>query len=331
MSRIAPLRVLSAANIKAAITMREAIEAMRDAFGQLSSEQATMPQRTPVHSKKGVTLFMPAYLSGTDDLALKIVSIYDQNPTLGWPLVMALVTVLDAQTGAPRAVMDGTYLTALRTGAASGLATEILARPQADVVALFGAGGQAGAQLEAVCTARTVREVRVYARTAARVSAFIRSVAGQGPIPSAINAAASPQAALQDASIILVATTSSTPVFDGRQVAPGAHVNGIGSFRPDMQEVDAALVTRSKVVVDQLDAAWEEAGDLIIPLKQGLISQEHVHAELGEIVNGTKPGRESEAEITFFKSVGVAAQDAAIAGRVFRAAEANNIGLVIDL
>lgn len=325
------LRILSANEVKAALPMREAIEAMRDAFGQLSAGQAVIPQRTPVESKKGVTLFMPAYLAGTDDLALKVASIYGENPARGLPLIMALVTVLDAETGAPVAVMDGTYLTAMRTGAASGLATELLARPDADVVALFGAGGQAQAQLEAVCTVRPVREVRVYTRTPAHAGAFSARVAGQGPVPPAVSVAPSPQAALRGASIIIAATTSSTPVFDGADVAPGAHVNGVGSFTAEMQEIDATLVRRAKVVVDQLAAAWKEAGDLIIPIKQGLITPAHVHGELGEIVNGDKPGRESDEEITFFKSVGVAVQDAAVAGRIYRAALAKNIGTVVEL
>ncbi|MFQ5612428.1 MAG: ornithine cyclodeaminase family protein [Anaerolineae bacterium] len=326
-----PLRILSADDVKAALPMRQAIDAMRLAFGQLSAGQATMPQRAVLNTEQGLNLFMPAYLTGSRDLALKIVSVYGDNPARGLPLIMALVTVLDAETGAPLAVMDGTYLTALRTGAASGLATELLARPGADVVALFGAGGQARAQLEAVCTARQVRVVRVYTRTPKHAQSFAAGVAGQGPIPPAVSAAPSPEAAVRGASIIVAATTSSRPVFDGTLVEPGTHVNGVGSFRPDMQEIDAALVRRARVVVDQRAAAWEEAGDLIIPVEQGLITPDHIHAELGEIVNGAKPGRESDQEITFFKSVGVAAQDAAVAGRILQAAAAHDLGTLVEM
>lgn len=327
------MRVLSARHIQAALPMRAAIEAMRSAFGQLAAGKADMPQRATVHSSKGSTLVMPAYLADSDDLAIKIVSIYPENAAQKLPLIAGLVVVLDASSGAPLAVIDAAYLTALRTGAASGLATELLARPEADTLALFGVGAQARTQLQAVCTARAVKAVRVYARTAASVETFIAQMAGIGPIPAAdaMQAAASPQAALEGASLVITATTSSTPVFDGKHLMPGTHINGVGSWQASMQEVDETTVTRAKIVVDQRAAAWDEAGELIIARDKGLLSEEDIHAELGEIVNGTKPGRESDDEITFFKSVGVGVQDAAIAGAILKAAQEKNIGTLADI
>ena len=320
------LRILSTADVRAAIDMHQAIEAMREAFGQLSAGQATVPLRTPVETEGGVTLFMPAYLRGTGDLGAKIVSVYPGNSALGLPTITAAVIVLDGQTGQPLALMDGTYLTALRTGAASGLATALLARPEAQVVAVFGAGVQARTQLEAVRAVRPIREVRIVSRTRAsaeRFAAELEDVTAQVMDDR--------RAAVQGADVIIAATTSATPVFDGGDVAPGTHVNGIGSYTPEMQEVDATLVQRAKVVVDSREAALAEAGDLIIPLRQGLITEDHIHAELGEIVNGTKPGRVTDDEITFFKSVGIAVQDVVVARWVLQAAETKGLGTLVEL
>lgn len=325
------VRILSGPQIREALTMRQAIDAMRSAYGQVSAGQADMPQRALVESKAGSTLVMPAYLSGSDDLAIKIVSVYPDNPAHGMPLIFGLVTVLDATTGAPLAVMDASVLTALRTGAASGLATEILANPDADSVALFGAGTQARTQLEAVCTARDVHQVRVYDASREQAEALVDEMKGSDPIPSDVQAAASPREAIAGASIVATATTSESPVFDGNDLAPGTHINGVGSWQPSMQEIDELTIARAKIVVDHREAAWIEAGDLIIPRNKGLIDESHIHAELGEIVNGDRPGRESPDEITFFKSVGVGAQDAAVSAAILRAAEEKNIGTLADL
>lgn len=325
------IRILSAAHVREALPMRGAIDAMRSAFGQLAAGKADMPLRAAVHSSKGATLAMPGYLGDSGDLAIKIVSVYPENTGRGLPLIYGVVAVLDAETGAPLALMDAAYLTALRTGAASGLATELLARPDADTVAIFGAGAQARTQLLAVCTARTVKAVRVYDPEPQQVEAYIADMAGQGPIPADVTLAASPQAALDGASIVAAATTATTPVFDGNHLAPGTHINAVGAWQPTMQEIDETTVTRAKIVIDQREAAWEEAGDLIIPRDKGLISEEDIHAELGEIVNGTKPGRESPDEITFFKSVGVAVQDAAVSGAILKAATEKELGTLAEL
>lgn len=311
--------------------MHEAIDAMRSAFSQLAAGQADMPQRPILESKRGTSFIMPAYLSGSDDLAIKVVSVYPDNAAKGLPLIMGAVLVLDTTTGAPLAVIDGSSLTAIRTGAVSGLATELLARPDADTVAIFGAGVQARTQLEAVCTAREVRSVRVYDLRPEHLEAFVAEMAGFGAIPDDVQAATSPAEAVQGASIIACATTSRTPVFDGDDLAPGAHVNAVGAYTPEMREIDEKVVTRAKIVVDHREAAWEEAGDLIIPRDEGLIGEEDIHAEIGEVVNGDRPGRESDDEIIFFKSVGVAVQDAAIAPVILKAAEARGIGTLAEL
>ncbi len=236
---------------------------------------------------------------------------------------------VDPATGAPLALIEGGSLTAIRTGAASGAATDVLARPDAAVVALFGSGVQARRQLEAVCTVRPIKRVIVYSLAGAE--AFAAEMAGVGPIPADIRLAATPREALAEADVVCAATTSRTPVFDGRDLRPGTHVNGIGAFTPEMQEIDAATVRRARVVVDSLEAALAEAGDLIIPLNAGEISRDHVSTELGEVIAGSKPGRTSTEQITFFKSVGVAAQDAMAAGIILRNGPALGLGTVIDL
>lgn len=324
------LIILSAADVYRVLPMNKAIEAMRSAFGQLSASQADVPLRLRLETDRGLLLFMPAFLKQSREIGFKLVSLWAGNPARGLPAVVAVAMVVDPDTGLPRALLNGEALTALRTGAAGGLAAELLARPDAQVVAVFGSGVQARAQLEAVRVVRQVTEARIFGISPASVEAFAREVAASAGAPQVIMAG-SPQEAVAGADIIITATTSLRPVFDGRDLAPGAHITGIGSYAPHMQEVDETAVQRAKIVVDSLHACLAEAGDLIIPLEKNLISKLDIHAELGQIVNGERPGRESPEEITFFKSVGVAVQDAAAANEIVRAAEAQGLGTVVEL
>lgn len=316
------IRILSASDVRAALPMPKAIEVMKSAFGQLSAGQVTMPLRTQLPTDTGVTLLMPTYLRQSRDLGVKIVSVYSDNPALGLPVVTATVLVLDPQTGSPKAFMDGSSLTAIRTGAAGGLAADLLARPDARTAALFGAGVQARAQLQAVMAVRTVTRVNLISRTLSSAQKLAAEIA-TWPNGPTVTLVSTPQQAIQDADIIIAATTSPTPLFDGNHLKPGSHVTGVGSYTPQMQEVDAATVRRARVVVDSREACLAEAGDIIIP-------NATIDAELGEIVNGLKPGRQSDDEITFFKSVGVAVQDAAAAAAVLAEAEAIGLGTVVE-
>lgn len=328
------LRILSGADVRRAVTMAEAIEAVREAYVQLSAGQAVVPLRTPVEVEKrdAVTLFMPAYLAASDAMGAKIVSVFPGNPTLGLPLIHAVVVVVDAETGQPAAVMDGTYLTALRTGAASGVATGLLARPEARVATIFGAGAQARTQLEAVCTVRAIERVWVYDLAPGAAQAYAQEMAQRGrPIPADIVVADTPAQAVREADVICTATTSSRPVFDDADLKPGVHVNGIGAYTPEMQEIPAETVARARVVVDSRSASLAEAGDLIIPLQAGLISEANLHGEIGEVAAGTIPGRTSDSEVTFFKSVGVAVQDVAVAALILRRATERNLGVELEL
>ncbi len=317
------IRILTATDVKAALPMPKAIEAMKLAFGQFSSGEATVPLRGRLHTDKGVTLLMPAFLQRSRDLAVKVVSVFGDNPSLGLPTVSALVLVLDAETGVPRAMMEGDSLTALRTGAAGGLAADLLARKDASIVALFGAGVQGRAQLAAACAVRPIREAMVYDSVPAAAARLVEEI-GTWPDGPRARVATSAAEAVRRADIVLTATTATTPVFNGSDLPSGVHITGVGSFTPEMQEIDASVIGRAYVVVDAREAAMAEAGDLIN-------ARAAIDAELGEIVNNDKPGRQTDAQITLFKSVGLAAQDAAAAAAVLSAAENKGLGRVIDL
>jgi alanine dehydrogenase len=328
------MRILSRADVQRAMTMKDAIPIVRDAFAQLSSGQATVPLRVPVPVQKhdGVVLFMPAHLHASDALAVKIVSVHNQNPSKGLPLIHALVVVIDAATGKPLAAMEGGYLTALRTGAASGVSTDLLARRDARVAAIFGAGVQGRTQLIAVSTVRKLERVFVYDAMPGHADKFVREMRGQPGVPNDVRAASSSAEAVREADIICTATTSTKPVFKGSDIKPGVHISGIGAYTPQMQEIDETTLKRaSKIVIDHHEGALAEAGDLIIALKNGAIKPSDIYGEIGEIAAGIKPGRERDDEITFFKSVGNAVQDASVARAIYDAAVKQNLGVEVEL
>jgi ornithine cyclodeaminase len=320
------MRILSGADVLALVDMRAAIDAMREAFVALSRGEAIAPLRLALDTPTGTALFMPGHLRTTGATAAKVVTVHPGNAARGLPVIHAVVLVLDDQTGRVLALMDGTRLTALRTGAAGGLAAELLARPDASVVALFGSGVQARTQLEAVRCVRPIEEVRIVSPD--RPSADALAGDQEGVRARVVE---DPATAIAGAHVVIAATNSATPVFDGAGVEPGTHVTGIGSFTPGMREVDTALVRRARVFVDQREAALAEAGDLVGPIADGDVDADVIAAEIGEVAAGARPGRTSPQEITFFKSVGNAVQDVAIAARVLEAAEREGRGLVIDL
>lgn len=321
------LRFLSAADVARCLDMKAAIAAMGNAFCQLSSGEAQVPLRVnmPVPDHQGTALFMPAYLPAAAQFGLKVVSVYKENPNCGLPMIDALVMVMDACTGRPQAVLDGEHLTALRTGAASGLATDLLARPDASSVFLFGAGVQARTQLEAVCAVRPITRAWVYDAASDRAEDFAKTMTAQLDFPVS---QAAPDAVAQ-ADVICTATSATSPVFADADLKPGVHINGIGSYTPQMREVPPETVLRATVVVDQREACLAEAGDLRQVLDAGLIDASHIHAELGEIVSGEKKGREHADQITFFKSVGNAVQDLAVASLVLAEAEKRGLGVLV--
>lgn len=325
------IRTFAAGDIRRTVSMTRAIEAMTDVYIRVSSGGAVIPLRTALPlgggaEDGGVVLFMPASLGKGGGVGAKIVAVVPANRALGLPTIHALVILIDERTGVPEAVLEGTGLTALRTGAASGAATALLARPDARTAAVFGAGIQARTQLEAVCTVRTIEAALVYDLDRQAAETFARDMSAAGPpIPVNIRPAATAAEAAAFADVICTATTSPVPVFPDAALRPGTHINAVGSFKPEVREIPGDTVARAKVVVDSREASLAETGDLIIPIAEGLITAGHIHAELGEIAAGRRPGREAAAEITLFKSVGLAAQDVAVARLVL--AEAGRLGL----
>jgi len=317
------IRMLAAADVKAALPMPKAIEAMKQAYVQFSTGRSTVPLRTHVQTEKGVSLLMPAYLHDSRSLGVKIISIYEDNPKQGLPTISATVMVLDPETGFPLALMDGGSLTAIRTGAGGGAAADVLARKDARNVALFGAGVQARTQLQAVLAVRDIAEVSIIDHFPEAAQRLADEVATWPDAPQ-VMLGRTPGEAVQIADIVLTATTSPVPLFDGHDLKPGTHITGIGTFTPDKREIDEVAVGRARIVVDSCEACLEEAGDIIIPNAQ-------IDAELGEILNGDKPGRENDEQITFFKSVGIAVQDTMAAALVFAAAKEQGLGTEVDL
>lgn len=316
------LRWITAEQIRHALPMRQAVEAMREAFIAFSEGRAYIPQRIsiPVPEREGVALFMPGYVP-PHDLGLKVVSVFPRNVEQGLPTISAVVLMLNPETGMPMALLDGTFLTAWRTGAASGLATDLLARPDAESLALIGAGAQARTQLLAVCAVRPIQRVRVYSRTPERAQRFIEEMRGQEGVPEDIALAPTPEAAVAEADVVCTATNASAPVFDGRSLRPGTHINAIGSFTLEMRELDEETFRRaSRVVVDSRAAAMVEAGEVVWAIRQGILREQDL-VELGEIAAGRQPGRQSPEEITLFKSVGLAVQDLVAARWVLKALE----------
>jgi ornithine cyclodeaminase len=326
--------ILTADDVRKALPMNEAIEAMKSAYASLSGGTAIVPLRTrlSIPDNEALSLFMPAFVNSQDGnaLAIKVVSLFPTNPTRGLAYIQAAVLVFDPGTGRAIALLEGSSLTAIRTGAAGGAAIDLLARADSSVVAIFGAGAQGRTQLEAACTAREIETAFVYDPDPDKAQALATEMNGNGPIPRNIRVAGSAREAIEHADIICTATTSLRPVFQDKDVKDGTHISAVGSYRPDMQEVPAETLQRARIFVDSRSAALEEAGDLIQPMHARLFDESHIGGELGEVVTGRIPGRQSSEQITYFKSVGIAVQDAMAAQVALTNARRMNLGTEVD-
>lgn len=325
--------LLSRDDVASVLTMPDCIAAVEEAFAALARGEANMPQRAviKVPEHHGLFLGMPAYLGGDQEaLGLKLVTIYPDNPSKhNLATTLGTLMLCDPQTGAVTAIMDAGYLTAVRTGAASGVATRYLARPDAEVCTVFGAGVQARQQLVAVHHVRPLRQAYVIDTSADAAAAFARDLSLELDVPIEVSTDA--EAAVRAADIVVTASSSPTPVLAGDWVQPGTHINNIGSHAPTTRELDTATVVMSYYVADLREANLAEAGDLLIPIEEGALTADHIQANLGDVVNGTRPGRADAQQVTLFKSCGLAVQDVSTAMAVVKAARARGVGTEVAL
>jgi ornithine cyclodeaminase/alanine dehydrogenase-like protein (mu-crystallin family) len=311
------MRFFDADAIRASVPMPELLDAVEGAYRDVAAGRDRSPLRSRIPLSAGDLLLMPGVRDGGAGSTVKLVTFTPGNAARGLPTIHAVVLWFDAKTGEPRAVLDGAAVTAMRTGAASGVGTRLMARPDASVLALFGTGAQAAWQVRAVLAARPIRELRIFARTPASRHAFATAMGAELGQGVQVVASSSAEEAVRGADVICCATTASEPIFRADWVTPGAHVNGVGSYRLDMVEIPPDLFGRAALVaVDARNAALEEAGDLVAAIDQGLLGVDQF-VEVGAIGQDWSVQRDPQA-ITIFKSVGLAIQDLATAELVIR-------------
>jgi ornithine cyclodeaminase/alanine dehydrogenase len=323
---------LTRKDVESVLTMKDAIDAVEDGFREHGLGAVNMPLRTVIRVAKhnGSVLFMPASIEGMGALGVKVVSVYSDNPSKhNLPTTQGIVLLNDPENGSALAVMDGTYLTAMRTGAASAVATKYLAKKDAKTVGIIGTGVQGRTQIRGIAEVRDVQKVRAFDVVPERCSSFCEEIRKELEVDAM--PVSSPELAVKGSEIVATSSTSKTPVLIGDWLDKGAHVNAIGSHTPDARELDASAVKRAKLIVDSREVALREAGDIMIPISQGIIPAEHIYAELGEIVTGKKAGREGLSEITIFKSQGLAIQDVSTANKIYRLAKMRGVGKELAL
>jgi ornithine cyclodeaminase len=326
--------LLNQHEVESLLDLDRLVEALGPAMVELSAGRVSMPPRgvAQVREWGGLLAAMPAFLGSTQILETKLVSVFPQNAARGLPSHQALILVFDAHTGSPRAMMDGTAITATRTAAGSALATKLLARPQARILAIVGTGVQARAHAKAIPRVRPIKELRVVGRNRARALALAEEIARGLGIPT--EAFELGQEAYAGVDIVCATTHSAEPVLKGQWLEPGMHINSVG-LNPNGPELDGVAVKRALVVVETRAAALAPlpsgSTDLRWAIRDGLIGEEHIHAEIGELISGARPGRTSPDQITLYKSVGVAVQDAVAAHLVLGAAEQQGVGREIAI
>lgn len=323
--------ILARNHLKKILNMPEVIDAVEMGFRHFKTSPCSIPLRSEMKVDKadGVFLFMPALMAEADAFGTKIVSVFPRNRQRGLSTVQGVYVLNDPTTGEILAVMDGIYLTAVRTGAASAVATQYLSRPDSTVLGIIGTGGQAIQQTEAICAVRPIREILAYDTDPAARQRFSKWVSEEMKLP--VGAKDSSRDVVLKSDILVTATTSDEPVIDGAHLKPGTHINAIGNHRPEKREIDEVTVRRSLVVVDTYEGCLAESGDLLIPLKQGAFSREDIHADLGEVIIGDKAGRSSDDEITLFESVGFALEDLVAAQLAYQNARKAKIGQAFNL
>jgi len=316
---------LSESDVRAVLKLPELISAMESALAALSSGRVHQPVRTAFELRdRCFFAVMPAYDREHAILGAKLVTVIPENSTRGIPTHLAAVSLFDPETGELTAIVDGRYITEQRTAAVSAVSVRHLARRDASVLAILGSGVQARSHLEALPLVRRFAEIRAWSPTAEHLRAFVESA----PVP--VRAARTAEEAVRGADVVVLATSSVTPAIADAWVGDGAHVISIGACRPSQREIDPALVARALLVVDSREAALQESGDVVQAIAEGRFGEDHVYAELGEIVSG-KSGRSGEQEVRVFKSLGLAIEDLVAAHLAWRRASDAGRGLAVSL
>ena len=319
--------LLTEKDVRDVLTMDDLIAAMETALDRFSGGSVRQPLRSVVDVASRHAFFgvMPAFIDGsTPALGTKLVSVYHSNVAQGLPSHLATIVLFDPDTGALRALVDGRYITEARTAAASAASAKHLARGDARVLAVLGAGVQARSHIDALCRVRPIDEVRIWGRDHAHVDRLIDDLAPR--VSARLTRAAGAREAARDADVIALVTASPEPVLVRDWVKDGTHICAVGACRPNQREMDTALVRDARVFVDSRVGALAEAGDLVIPIKESAIDESHIVAEIGDVCGGRVPGRRSAAEITVFKSLGMAVEDVAAAHLAFERASERGLG-----
>jgi ornithine cyclodeaminase/alanine dehydrogenase-like protein (mu-crystallin family) len=317
---------ISEASVRELVSYPACIAAIRDAHRALARGDAILPVRMTLGIPElGEMNVMPGSLGHGRGLGTKIVTFSPHNDEVGLPAVHAVVLLLDPETGVPLATIEAAHLTAMRTAAASAIATDALASQEATVLALLGAGVQAESHLEAMLEIRAIESVRVSSQHPDTARQFVERLQPRFPALGML-AVDSAHEAVRDADVICTVTTATTPVIQFDWLKPGCHVNAVGAHSPEFREIDSETMTRARVIVDARESALSECGDCLIPIAEGRFTEEHVSDELGEVLVGRKPGRESDTQITVFQSCGLAIQDVAAARVALDAAQHTSLG-----
>jgi alanine dehydrogenase len=323
--------VLSEKQVQSLIDIEELITALEQAHIQYSTGQAVMPVRlvVPLPEIEGRITSMPGYLNEDKSLGMKVVTYFKNNPQKNLPAILATIMLFSAETGKMLAAMDGTYITTIRTACASALATKALANPESPVLGILGAGVQARSHILALSRVRKLQWIKIYSPSGSSALAVKKDLAAEIGVP--IDVAESAEASVRDADLVVTATTAQAPIVKSDWLKPGVHINAVGSHRPDFREIDGATLSHSKVVVDSREAVMAECGDILLALKEKSVSESVIHAEIGEVLAGTRPGRSGAGEVTLYKSVGIAIQDVATAQIVYHKALERKVGTNVEL
>lgn len=320
--------LLTKEEIKKVFTMKDAIEADKKCYAQFNQGKFQVPLRACINGKDGNYLFMPAYNEEMRAAGLKIVNIIPGNPAKGLPASIGQVLLIDGETGAVIALMDGTYVTALRTAAASGAAFELFGVKDAKIGAMIGTGSQAMCQLEAMLTARPLKEVRVAARNFEKTKKFVEEAKKElGHYGVEIIACDDTNKAVDGADLVILVTVSETPVCSAEFFKPGCTISAVGAYTYDMQELDPKVFDKcSKIYFDSVDAVLSESGDILRPLDEGTLSKDQFTGDIGRYILGEIPGRESDDEIIVYENVGIGALDLTAAAEIYAKAVEQGIG-----